>query len=63
MKFIATEVIQIDRHTKGGTDDIPLKTEYMTIEVKLIGSGNTLPFKSGDVGEAVAKALRSIKPI
>ncbi len=62
MEFLATEVKQINRHVEPSDDKYLLKYEVMTIEVKLIGSGDTRDFKSGDVAGAVLDALQPIKP-
>jgi len=60
MKFIVTLVKQKKRKTN--IDNYPLKSEEITLKIKLISSGNTSEFKSEDVCEIVLNKLAEIKP-
>ena len=60
MKFLTTLVEQKKRKTN--INNYPLKSEEITLKIKLISSGNTSNFSSVDICDIVLDKLREIKP-
>ena len=68
MKFLTTDVVEEDRRVEPREGDVPTggpmptKYEVITLTIRMIGSGDTRKFTTGEILSIVMDRLKEIEP-